>query len=53
MIKTIRGEGINLSPGANTITINFYGNGGLISSHSEEISVRENALNLEEFVCLK
>ena len=45
--------GINLEPGVYTMTLNFYGAGGLLSSQRKEITVRENALNLEEFVCLK
>lgn len=45
--------GINLEPGVYTVTVNFYGNGGLVNSQSKEIEVREGFLNLEEFVCLK
>ena len=45
--------GINLDPGDYTVTVNFYGNGGLVYSEREEIRVRETALNLKEFVCLK
>ena len=46
--------GINLDPGLYSLTVNFYGNGGLIGSERKEnISVRENRLNFEEFVCLK
>ena len=45
--------GINLAPGNYELTINFYGPGGLVFSESREISVRERALNLEEFVHLR
>ena len=45
--------GINLEPGRYTVMVNFYGSGGLVYSEQKEIWVRERALNLEEFVCLK
>ena len=45
--------GINLEPGNSTVTVNFYGSGGLISSERREVRVRENTLNLEEFICLR
>ena len=45
--------GINLVPGDYKVTVNFYGSGGLVYSEQKEMTVRENTLNLEEFVCLK
>ena len=45
--------GINLEPGNTTVTVNFYGSGGLISSERREVRARENTLNLEEFICLR
>ncbi|MCL2473114.1 MAG: hypothetical protein FWF26_05490 [Treponema sp.] len=45
--------GINLTPGNYTVTVNFYGKAGLVYSEQKEMTVRENTLNLEEFVCLK
>jgi len=45
--------GINLVPGVYAVTVNFYGNGALVYSENKEITIREKALNLEEFVCLK
>ena len=45
--------GINLDPGVYNVTVNFYGNAGLVNSQREEIVIRENTLNLKEFVCLK
>ena len=45
--------GINLEPGVYTATVNFYGYGSLVNSQRKEIEVREETLNLEEFVCLK
>jgi hypothetical protein len=46
--------GINLEPGSYSITINYYGRNGLIrTDHQENILVRENNLNLTEFICLK
>ena len=45
--------GINLASGNYEATLNFYGNGGLVSSENREITIREGNLNLEEFVCLK
>jgi hypothetical protein len=46
--------GINLEPGSYSITINYYGRDGLIrTDHRENILVRENNLNLTEFICLK
>ena len=44
--------GINLDPGVYNVTVNFYGNTGLVKSQREEIVIRENTLNLKEFVCL-
>ena len=45
--------GINLEPGRYVVTVNFYGSGGIVSSERREIVVRERALNLEEFICLR
>ena len=45
--------GISLEPGRYSITVNFYGPGGLLLSEQREIDVRERFLYLEEFVCLK
>jgi len=45
--------GINVAPGEYNVTVNFYGNGGLVFSEQKEMTVRENTLNLEEFVCLR
>jgi hypothetical protein len=46
--------GVNLEPGKHWLTVNYYnGRGGLVHSERREVSVKENALNLEEFVCLK
>jgi hypothetical protein len=45
--------GINVNPGKYTVTVNFYGKGGLVHSENKEMTARENTLNLEEFVCLK
>jgi hypothetical protein len=46
--------GINLEPGIYSITINYYGTNGLIGTgRRENVLVRENNLNLEEFVCLR
>ena len=45
--------GINLEPGSYTVTVNFYGNSGLVNSQSSELEVRENGLNLARFVWLE
>ena len=45
--------GINLAPGRHEFTVNFYAGNALIFSERREIDIRERALNLEEFVCLK
>jgi hypothetical protein len=46
--------GINLKPGIYSITINYYGTNGLIGTgRRENVLVRENNLNLMEFVCLR
>jgi hypothetical protein len=46
--------GISLEPGIYSITINYYGENGLIGTgRREKVSVRENNLNLVEFICLR
>ncbi|MDR1862999.1 MAG: hypothetical protein LBQ67_03665 [Treponema sp.] len=46
--------GINLEPGIYSVTINYYGADGLIGTdRRENLLVRENNLNLTEFICLK
>jgi len=46
--------GIDLDPGLYTVTVNYYGARGLISSeHRNNIEVAGDKLNLTEFVCLK
>ena len=45
--------GINLPPGNYSVTVNFYGTRGLISSQRQEIAVQPNRLNLLEFVSLE
>ena len=45
--------GINLVPGCYNVTLNFYGNYGLVYSENKGIEVRERNLNLAEFVCLR
>jgi hypothetical protein len=46
--------GINLEPGIYSMTINYYGVNGLIGTgRRERVSVRENNLNLMEFICLR
>jgi hypothetical protein len=46
--------GINLEPGIYSITVNYYGTSGLIgTSRGENVLVKENNLNLVEFICLK
>ena len=45
--------GINLEPGYYSLTVNFYGNSGLLHSERKEVMIRERTLNIEEFVCLK
>jgi hypothetical protein len=46
--------GINLEPGAYSVTINYYGSQGLIGSgRRENVLVQENRLNLTEFICLR
>jgi hypothetical protein len=46
--------GINLEPGTYSLKIDYYGAGGLVhSERRENVPVRENTLNLMEFVCLK
>jgi hypothetical protein len=46
--------GINLEPGIYSVTINYYGTNGLIgTSRQENLLVRENNLNLTEFICLR
>ena len=44
---------INLPPGSYTVTVNFFGQSGLVSSQSRQMEIRENALNLTRFVCLR
>ncbi|MCL2373763.1 MAG: hypothetical protein FWC65_00785 [Treponema sp.] len=44
---------VNLLPGSYTVTINFYGHSGHLSSQSTRMEVRENILNLTRFVCLR
>jgi hypothetical protein len=46
--------GINLEPGTYSVTINYYGTSGLLGTDRQEnVLVRENKLNLTEFICLK
>jgi hypothetical protein len=46
--------GINLEPGIYTVTVNYYGNRGLVRSETQDnVRVMENKLNLKEFVCLE
>jgi hypothetical protein len=46
--------GINLKPGAYSMTINYYGTNGLIGTgRQENVLVQENNLNLTEFICLR
>jgi len=46
--------GINLDPGVYSVTINYYGPGGLTASEQRNnIQVQAGQLNLAEFVCLK
>ncbi|AEF80147.1 COG3014 family protein [Leadbettera azotonutricia] len=46
--------GINLDPGMYNLTINYYGQRGLVGSYRiENVYVGENRLNLTEFVCLE
>jgi hypothetical protein len=46
--------GVNLEPGIYSVTINYYGAGGLIGTgRRENVLVRENNLNLTEFICLR
>jgi hypothetical protein len=45
--------GINLEPGNYSVTINYYGAGGLIHSEPKEIAVRRNAVNLVESFYLR
>jgi hypothetical protein len=46
--------GINLEPGMYSVTINYYGTNGLIGTgRRETVPVRENNLNLTEFICLR
>ena len=45
--------GINLASGQYKVTVNYYGNAGLVYSEQKEIAVNAGTLNLEEFVCLK
>lgn len=46
--------GINLEPGIYTVTVNYYGNRGLVRSETRDnVRVLENSLNLREFVCLE
>ena len=45
--------GINLNPGTYTVTVNFYGSGGIIQSEQRDIDVRKNTLNLGHFFSLK
>ena len=45
--------GFNLKPGNYVLTVNFYGAGGLVFSERREVIVRENTLNLEQFVYLR
>jgi hypothetical protein len=42
---------INLTPGIFTVTANFYGSSGLVSSQTKQIDVREHTLNLTRFIC--
>jgi len=44
--------GINLQPGVYSVTVNFYGRRGIIATEQRRnVFVRENTLNLLEFVC--
>jgi hypothetical protein len=47
--------GINLAPGTYSFQVNYYGHSGklLVSRRYEDITVRANALNLEEAICLR
>jgi len=46
--------GINLDPGVYSVIVNYYGQRGIIATEKREnIEVRENTLNLLEFICLK
>ena len=46
--------GINLDPGIYSMTVNYYGNRGLIASDQESnVLVEAGKLNLMKFVCLK
>jgi hypothetical protein len=46
--------GVNLEPGSYSISITYYGSGGSIVARDErDVVIRENALNLVQFVCLR
>ena len=46
--------GINLKPGVYSITVNFYGRGGLIDTERHDnVLVQEDTLNLAQFVSLR
>ena len=45
--------GIYLDPGRHTVTVNYYGSGGMVYSERREIRVSLRSLNLMEFVCLR
>jgi hypothetical protein len=45
--------GINLEPGDYVVTVNFYGESGLVETSTQELSVASNALNLTQFACLR
>jgi hypothetical protein len=46
--------GINLEPGIYTVTVNYYGNRGLVRSETlDNVRVMGNRLNLKESVCLE